>query len=208
MEKEEVEFREISFIREGKRTIFPFTFFFFFSPNNYIFKVCLNYVYRWKYIIARFPLQVSRSTGILSHFVNLNIVIPEAFILGSGEHHVDVGSIINLVCIIEKVRIGFFLFLIPFHSFRRNKNSILQRLGMINAVLFNFFSSYGRTRYHHSPLPFFFLFLFCRFFETGQPRPTGTYWKYQYRYFIVQNNKMYTVAKIFLSAALIPVQEK
>lgn len=48
--------------------------------------------------------QVSRSTGILSHFVNLNIVIPEAFILGSDEHHVDVGSIINLVCIIEKVR--------------------------------------------------------------------------------------------------------
>ncbi|KAF7408485.1 hypothetical protein HZH66_003022 [Vespula vulgaris] len=45
---------------------------------------------------------VSRSTGILSHFVNLNIVIPEAFILGSDEHHVDVGSIINLVCIIEK----------------------------------------------------------------------------------------------------------
>ncbi|KYQ55210.1 hypothetical protein ALC60_05835, partial [Trachymyrmex zeteki] len=39
---------------------------------------------------------------ILSHFVNLNIVIPEAFILGSDEHHVDVGSIINLVCIIEK----------------------------------------------------------------------------------------------------------
>ncbi|OXU30213.1 hypothetical protein TSAR_014967, partial [Trichomalopsis sarcophagae] len=45
---------------------------------------------------------VSRSTGILSHFVNLNIVTPEAFILGSEEHHVDVGSIINLVCIIEK----------------------------------------------------------------------------------------------------------
>lgn len=51
-----------------------------------------------------FVFQVSRSTGILSHFVNLNIVIPEAFILGSDEHHVDVGSIINLVCIIEKVR--------------------------------------------------------------------------------------------------------
>ena len=63
-----------------------------------------------KVIITRFPLQVSRSTGILSHFVNLNIVIPEAFILGSGEHHVDVGSIINLVCIIEKVRISFFFF--------------------------------------------------------------------------------------------------
>ncbi|KAK1127206.1 hypothetical protein K0M31_003755 [Melipona bicolor] len=49
-----------------------------------------------------YECQVARSTGILSHFVNLNIVIPEAFILGSGEHHVDVGSIINLVCIIEK----------------------------------------------------------------------------------------------------------
>ncbi|CAB0044496.1 unnamed protein product [Trichogramma brassicae] len=45
---------------------------------------------------------ISRSTGILSHFVNLNIVTPEAFILGGEEHHVDVGSIINLVCIIEK----------------------------------------------------------------------------------------------------------
>ncbi|XP_058798917.1 lachesin-like isoform X2 [Phymastichus coffea] len=49
-----------------------------------------------------YECQVSRSTGIISHFVNLNIVIPEAFILGSEEHHVDVGSIINLVCIIEK----------------------------------------------------------------------------------------------------------
>ncbi|XP_025261749.1 hemicentin-1 [Camponotus floridanus] len=49
-----------------------------------------------------YECQVSRSTGILSHFVNLNIVIPEAFILGGEEHHVDVGSIISLVCIIEK----------------------------------------------------------------------------------------------------------
>ncbi|XP_015585762.1 hemicentin-1 isoform X1 [Cephus cinctus] len=58
-----------------------------------------------KYVQERdngtYECQVARSTGILSHFVNLNIVIPEAFILGSGEHHVDVGSIINLVCIID-----------------------------------------------------------------------------------------------------------
>nr|CAD7569160.1 unnamed protein product [Timema californicum] len=45
---------------------------------------------------------VSTGTGIMSHFVNLHIVVPEAFILGSGEHHVDVGSGISLVCIIEK----------------------------------------------------------------------------------------------------------
>ncbi|XP_043279945.1 hemicentin-2 [Venturia canescens] len=59
-----------------------------------------------KYVQERdngtYECQVSRSTGILSHFVNLNVVVPEAFILGSEEHHVDVGSIINLVCIIEK----------------------------------------------------------------------------------------------------------
>ncbi|XP_014224182.1 zwei Ig domain protein zig-8-like [Trichogramma pretiosum] len=59
-----------------------------------------------KYVQERdngtYECQISRSTGILSHFVNLNIVTPEAFILGGEEHHVDVGSIINLVCIIEK----------------------------------------------------------------------------------------------------------
>jgi len=35
--------------------------------------------------------------------VNVQVVVPEAFILGSGELHVDMGSAINLVCIIEKV---------------------------------------------------------------------------------------------------------
>lgn len=49
-------------------------------------------------------VQVSTSTGVISHFVNLQVVVPEAFILGSGELHVDMGSAINLVCIIEKVR--------------------------------------------------------------------------------------------------------
>lgn len=48
-------------------------------------------------------VQVSTGTGIMSHFVNLHIVVPEAFILGSGEHHVDVGSVISLVCMIDKV---------------------------------------------------------------------------------------------------------
>lgn len=47
--------------------------------------------------------QVATSTGAISHFVNLQVVVPEAFILGSGELHVDMGSAINLVCIIEKV---------------------------------------------------------------------------------------------------------
>ncbi|XP_054277442.1 hemicentin-2 [Macrosteles quadrilineatus] len=59
-----------------------------------------------KYVQKRdngtYECQVSTGTGIMSHFVNLHIVVPEAFILGSGEHHVDVGSVISLVCMIDK----------------------------------------------------------------------------------------------------------
>ncbi|XP_023720928.1 peroxidasin isoform X2 [Cryptotermes secundus] len=59
-----------------------------------------------KYVQKRdngtYECQISTGTGIMSHFVDLHIVVPEAFILGSGEHHVDVGSGISLVCIIEK----------------------------------------------------------------------------------------------------------
>lgn len=59
------------------------------------------------FISTYFPFnihfQISTATGIMSHFVNLQVVVPEAFILGSGELHVDMGSAINLVCIIEKV---------------------------------------------------------------------------------------------------------
>lgn len=61
-----------------------------------------------KYVQKRdngtYECQVSSNAGLLSHFVNLQIVVPEASIqgTGSGEHHVDVGSIIDLVCVIEK----------------------------------------------------------------------------------------------------------
>ena len=53
-------------------------------------------------------MQVATGAGIMSHFVNLHIVVPEAFILGSGgEHHVDRNSPISLICIIEKAsRVG------------------------------------------------------------------------------------------------------
>lgn len=49
------------------------------------------------------PRQVSTASGTLSRLVHLHIAVPEAFILGADEHHVDAGSTINLVCIIEKV---------------------------------------------------------------------------------------------------------
>jgi len=39
----------------------------------------------------------------MSHYFNLHIVVPEAFILGSGEYHIGESSTISLVCIIENV---------------------------------------------------------------------------------------------------------
>lgn len=60
-----------------------------------------------KYVQRRdngtYECQVATGAGLMSHFVNLHIVVPEAFILGSGgEHHVDRNSPISLICIIEK----------------------------------------------------------------------------------------------------------
>lgn len=60
-------------------------------------------------ILFTFTSQVSSNAGLVSHFVNLQIVVPEAKIqgTGSGEHHVDVGSVIDLICVIEKVIVTF-----------------------------------------------------------------------------------------------------
>ncbi|GLV43517.1 defective proboscis extension response 12 [Carabus blaptoides fortunei] len=59
-----------------------------------------------KYVQKRddgtYECQLSTGTGLISHFVNLQIVVPEASIQGSTERHVDIGSIINLLCIITK----------------------------------------------------------------------------------------------------------
>jgi hypothetical protein len=62
---------------------------------------------------------VSTGTGIMSHFVNLHIVVPEAFILGNGEHHVDISSTISLVCIIEKVSSSWSIVYVHFDSLLR-----------------------------------------------------------------------------------------
>ncbi|XP_014241815.1 neural cell adhesion molecule 1-like isoform X1 [Cimex lectularius] len=49
-----------------------------------------------------YECQVATGAGIMSHFVNLDIVVPEAFIVGATEYHVVLGGTINLVCVIEK----------------------------------------------------------------------------------------------------------
>lgn len=65
-----------------------------------------DWVLKIRYVQKRdngtYECQVSTGTGLISHFVNLQIVVPEAFIQGTAERHVDVGSIISLVCIIQK----------------------------------------------------------------------------------------------------------
>lgn len=73
---------------------------FFFSSSTHMKPLIWNLI-----SLIPFPFQVSTSTGVVSHFVNVQVVVPEAFILGSGELHVDMGSAINLVCIIEKVSV-------------------------------------------------------------------------------------------------------
>jgi hypothetical protein len=45
---------------------------------------------------------VSTSTGTISRRVELRVVTPEAFILGGDEYHIDRGSQISLVCVVEK----------------------------------------------------------------------------------------------------------
>ncbi|CAK1553148.1 unnamed protein product [Leptosia nina] len=65
-----------------------------------------DWVLQIKYVQKRdngtYECQVSTGRGALSRLVYLRVVVPEAFILGAEEYHVDAGSTINLVCIIEK----------------------------------------------------------------------------------------------------------
>ncbi|XP_053614578.1 zwei Ig domain protein zig-8-like [Plodia interpunctella] len=65
-----------------------------------------DWILQIKYVQKRdngtYECQVSTGAGTLSRLVHLHIAVPEAFILGADEHHVDAGSALNLVCIIEK----------------------------------------------------------------------------------------------------------
>ena len=51
-------------------------------------------------------VQVSTSTGSLSHYYNLAIIVPRAYILGADEYYAMAGGDISLVCIIEDVSAG------------------------------------------------------------------------------------------------------
>ncbi|MCL4144991.1 UNVERIFIED_CONTAM: hypothetical protein GTU68_039789, partial [Idotea baltica] len=51
-----------------------------------------------------YECQLSTGTGVISQFVNLNVVVPKATIQGNREYHVQLGSTIKLVCVIGEVR--------------------------------------------------------------------------------------------------------
>jgi len=60
-----------------------------------------------KHVVARdsgfYECQVTTNDGnIKSHRVELKVETPEAFILADEEYHIDTGSSLSLVCIIEK----------------------------------------------------------------------------------------------------------
>ncbi|XP_049963916.1 opioid-binding protein/cell adhesion molecule-like [Schistocerca serialis cubense] len=48
-----------------------------------------------------YECQVATDNGLMSHYFNLHVTVPTAFILGNGEYHIGEGSTISLVCIIE-----------------------------------------------------------------------------------------------------------
>jgi len=59
-----------------------------------------------KFVTARdsgaYECQVTTQEGIRSHRVELKVETPEAFILAEDEYHIERGSSLSLVCIIEK----------------------------------------------------------------------------------------------------------
>eukprot|EP00094_Tigriopus_californicus_P007788 TCALIF_07500-PA protein Name:"Similar to Ttn Titin (Mus musculus)" AED:0.12 eAED:0.12 QI:0/0.6/0.66/0.83/0.8/0.83/6/918/274 len=65
-----------------------------------------DWILQIKYVQERdagvYECQVSTNSGTISRKVFLNVVSPVAFILGGDEYHIDRGSQISLVCVIEK----------------------------------------------------------------------------------------------------------
>ena len=50
-----------------------------------------------------YECQVSTDTGIISLFVNLRVIVPEAKIIGQTQYHINKGSSISLTCVVHNV---------------------------------------------------------------------------------------------------------
>nr|CAD7456582.1 unnamed protein product [Timema tahoe] len=73
---------------------------------------------------------VATGSGTISHYFNLHVVVPSAFILGSGEYHIGEGSTISLVCIIEN-RSHF----VPVILLYRNNSFIDSRPSLVSHLI-------------------------------------------------------------------------
>lgn len=131
---------------------FPHSFFENCQPWRWNF-TCFFFVSTLLFIIHQFMpsgffnKKVATSTGVVSHQASLQVVVPEAFILGSGELHVDMGSVLNLVCIIEKVII------INCESLTERNLTLLQLCQWFNSLIasHNIFSIFfHRVQFHRN----------------------------------------------------------
>merc|ERR1711997_523464 len=68
-------------------------------PNSHEWTLMIKYIQNRDE--GTYVCQVSTSTGVKSHYFNLHVIVPTAFILGSDEYHTQAGNAISLVCIIE-----------------------------------------------------------------------------------------------------------
>ncbi|XP_049763626.1 hemicentin-2-like [Schistocerca cancellata] len=69
------------------------------SPSGTDWSLHIKYVQ--KRDNGTYECQVATGSGTMSHYFNLLVLVPKAFILGSGDYHIGEGSTISLVCIIE-----------------------------------------------------------------------------------------------------------
>lgn len=50
-----------------------------------------------------YECQVSTETGIMIYYYNVSVIVPDTSIIGGSEYHVDMGSAIQLTCIIRNI---------------------------------------------------------------------------------------------------------
>nr|CAH0108221.1 unnamed protein product [Daphnia galeata] len=50
-----------------------------------------------------YECQVSTETGIMIYYYNVSVIVPDTSIVGGSEYHVDMGSAIQLTCIIRNI---------------------------------------------------------------------------------------------------------
>ncbi|OXA60116.1 Striated muscle-specific serine/threonine-protein kinase [Folsomia candida] len=72
-----------------------------FSSSNNVYFLVIDQLVTSQVGKLGYHRLVSNPHGVIAHFFNLNVLVPQAYILGAKEYHVQQGTVISLVCIIE-----------------------------------------------------------------------------------------------------------